>query len=95
MAYLMKRNPRRAYDKQGREIEPMTLGNMRSIRVRSVSATCDACSHEGVVNCDRWPEDLPVPDVALRLRCSQCGSKAIKATLHMPEYYETAAVVRL
>ena len=72
----------------------MTLGNMRSIRVRSVSATCDA-THEGVVNCDRWPDDLPMPDVALRLRCSQCGSKAIRAALHMPEYYATAAVVRL
>ena len=91
----MKRNPRRAYDSAGTEIAPMTLGNMRSIRVRSVSVTCDACSHEGVVNCDRWPDDLPVPDVALFLRCSQCGSKAIKASLNMPEYYATAAVARL
>jgi hypothetical protein len=23
------------------------------------------------------PDDLPVPDVALRLRCSACGSKRI------------------
>ncbi len=91
----MGRNPRRAYGNEGREIEPMTLGNMRSIRVRSVSGTCDACAHEGVVNCDRWPDNLPVPDVALRLRCSQCGSKAIKVALNMPEYYATAAVARL
>jgi hypothetical protein len=72
------RNPRRAYDKGGCEIPPMTLGNMRSLGVRSVSATCEKCSHEAGILVDALPDDLPVPDVALRLRCSACGSKAIK-----------------
>ena len=43
--------------------------------VRSVEATCEACRHEAVVNCDALPADMPVPDVVLRLKCSACGSK--------------------
>ena len=34
------RNPRPAYDHEGREIPPMTLGNMREHGVRAVLATC-------------------------------------------------------
>ena len=32
----MRRNPRRAYDADGREIGPMSLANMREHGVRSV-----------------------------------------------------------
>ena len=73
----MVRNPRRTYDEHGREIEPMTLANMREHGVRSVDATCEDCKHEAVVNVDSLPDEFPAPDVALRLRCSACGSKRI------------------
>src|SRR5688500_3126736 len=73
----MKRNPRRAYDAEGREIAPMSLANMREHGVRSVEATCEDCKHDAVVNVDSLPGDLYVPDVALRLRCSACGSRKI------------------
>ena len=65
------RNPRRAYDADGREIPPMTLVNMREHGVRSVEASCQeiGCHHHGVINVDH----LPVLDVALRLRCSACA----------------------
>jgi hypothetical protein len=43
MPAAMKRNPRRAYDADGREIEPMSLANLREHGVRSVEATCEAC----------------------------------------------------
>ena len=69
------RNPRRAYARDGTEIPPMDLANMRQNGVRSVEATCEACRHEAVVNCDALPADMPVPDVVLRLKCSACGSK--------------------
>ena len=72
------RNPRRAYDREGREIAPMTLGNMRSLGVRSVSATCEKCSHEAAILVDALPDDVPVPDVALKLRCSRCGARDVK-----------------
>jgi hypothetical protein len=73
----MKRNPRRAYDSEGREIEPMPLANMREHGVRSIDAECRDCKREALVNVDSLPDALPVPDVALRLRCSACGSKNI------------------
>jgi hypothetical protein len=75
----MTRNPRRAYDGQGREIPPMTLGNMREHGIRSIDAFCQAigCGHASTVNVNGMPDDLPVPDVGLRLRCSHCGGRAI------------------
>ena len=69
------RNPRRAYQ-DGREIEPMSLGNMRAQGVRSVWAECESCRHEAV-NVDRFADAVYVPDVALDLRCSKCRSKRI------------------
>ncbi len=74
------RNPRRAYDHEGREIRPMRLRNMRAHGVRAVLATCQetSCGHSGSVNVDHLPDDVPVPDVALRLRCSACGSRNVK-----------------
>jgi hypothetical protein len=42
-----------------------------------VNVECLRCQHEATVNVDALPDDLPVPDVALRLRCSACGSKRI------------------
>jgi hypothetical protein len=58
----MNRNPRRAYDEQGRELQPITVGWMRKQGMRSVAAYC---------------EELPVPDISLKLRCSLCGSRSI------------------
>ena len=72
-----RRNPRRAYDAEGREIAPMTLANMRENGVGSIQATCEACTHEATVDVSGLPEDVFVPDVALRLRCSGCGSKHV------------------
>jgi hypothetical protein len=33
------------------------------------------------------PADLAVPDVALRMRCSECGSRDIRTKMEMAEYY--------
>jgi hypothetical protein len=44
--------------------------------------------HEAVIDVSKLPLDLPCPDVALRLRCSACGSKRIRVRLNMVEYYE-------
>jgi hypothetical protein len=83
------KNPRRAYDEQKNEIKPMNLGNMRSLKVRSVWAEClaDRCRHEALVSVDRLPDDLPVPDVGLRFRCSKCGGRRIKT---MPDWSDLA-----
>ena len=39
----------------------MPAANMREDGVRSISATCETCQHEAVLNADRWPADMPVP----------------------------------
>jgi hypothetical protein len=56
---------------------PMTLANMRANGVRAVSATCEACGHKADVNVGALPETVTVPKAGQRLRCSQCGGKAI------------------
>jgi hypothetical protein len=48
----------------------MSLANMREHGVRSVDATCEDCKNEATVTVDSLPDDVPVPDVALKLRCS-------------------------
>jgi hypothetical protein len=55
----------------------MPAANMREDGVRSISATCETCQHEAVLNADRWPADMPVPDIGLKLRCSACGGREI------------------
>jgi hypothetical protein len=50
---------------------------MRENGLTTVEAVCEACKHEAVIKAERFPAALPVPDVALRLRCSVCRSKRI------------------
>jgi hypothetical protein len=56
------RNSRRAYDADGNEIPPMSLGNMREHGVRSVLALCQeaSCGHSASVSVDDLPDDFPV-----------------------------------
>jgi hypothetical protein len=56
---------------------PMTLANMRENGVRAVTATCEACGRSADVVVDALPESVTVPKAGQRLRCSQCGGKAI------------------
>jgi hypothetical protein len=83
------RNSRRAYDADDCEIEipPMSLGNMREHGVRSVLAICQeaSCGHSASINVDSLPDGFLVPDVALRLRCSACGTRNVKT---QPEWRE-------
>ena len=70
---------RRAKNKDGTTIPPMTLGNMRSLGVQRLEAICGEtlCGHAGAINASALPDDVAVPDVADRLRCSKCGSKNV------------------
>jgi hypothetical protein len=58
----------------------MTLGNMRSVDITRIDATCRAigCGHEAIVDVGGWPDEVPVPDVGLRLRCSAGGAKLVE-----------------
>jgi hypothetical protein len=51
----------------------MTLGNMRTKGVRSLSVNCWACHHQAVLAVDAWPDHVPVPSVGPRMVCTACG----------------------
>jgi hypothetical protein len=80
------RNPRRAYTADGAEIPPMTLGAMRGLGVQSIQAWCE-CRHGAIgIGIEAVSDDVPVPDLALRLRCSVRDSKAVKTRPDWTEY---------
>jgi hypothetical protein len=54
-------------------IEPMTLGNMRELGVRSLFVSCWNCHHQAVLSADRWPGDVAVPTFGPRMVCIGCG----------------------
>jgi hypothetical protein len=55
---------------------PMTLGNMRSLGVRSIAITCELCHHAAVLSVEPWPDDVPVPTFEPRMVCTRCGIRA-------------------
>ena len=83
------RNPRRAYDAEGQEIAPPTIGSLREQGETTAAVFCHApdCGRSAVISTDRFPADLPFPDIALRIRCSVCGSRAIGVMKDMAAYY--------
>jgi hypothetical protein len=85
------RNPRRAYDRDGKEIPPATVASTRALGMTTVTAFCEAqvCWRDAVIPLEGWAEATPIPDMALRLRCSQCGSQDIKIMLNVHELYAT------
>jgi hypothetical protein len=84
------RNPRRAYEADGREIEPPTVGSEMAKGFRTVTAFCEAagCGRNAPVELAAFPPSLPIPDIALRLRCTACGDRrGIKIHINVNELY--------
>jgi hypothetical protein len=54
-------------------IEPMTLGNMRQLGVRSLDVSCWNCHHQAVLSADRWPHEVAVPTFGPRMVCTRRG----------------------
>jgi hypothetical protein len=48
-------------------IEPMTLGNMRQLGVRSLPVSCWLCHHQAVLSADNWRDDISVPSFGPRV----------------------------
>ena len=70
-----RRNPRRAYDSSGREIEPVRVAGMAG--PRTVTAYCETlgCDHSARIDVAAWPGNIYVPDIGLHLRCASCGRR--------------------
>jgi hypothetical protein len=58
----------------------MRLSGMRALGVSAIIAYCEAqgFDHEATVDVSALSDEMPVPDVALKLRCSACGGRRIK-----------------
>lgn len=86
------RNPRGAYDDKGNEIPPATVASTRALGMTTVMAFCEAqnCYHGAVIRLDAWPEEMAIRDMALRPRCSKCGSWKIRMMLNVTELYAKA-----
>jgi hypothetical protein len=65
--------------------KPMTLGNMRSLGVRSLFAACRACGHKTKVNVDAWPDDVLVSSFGPHMRCRLCGNLGATAIPNLIE----------
>jgi hypothetical protein len=83
----MKRNPRRAYGKDGNEIASALVRDIKVLGCTTVCASCQQCGHEAVLDITDASDDRPVPDISLRLRCSRCNSRDIRTAMDMAEYY--------
>lgn len=51
----------------------MTLGNMRSLGVRSLAVTCELYNLGAVLPVDPWSDAVPVRAFAPRMVCTACG----------------------
>jgi hypothetical protein len=52
----------------------ITLGTMRSLGARFLSAICFQCRHQTLVNVDAWPNDATVASFEPKLQCTKCGN---------------------
>jgi hypothetical protein len=88
----LTRDPRRAYDEHRQEIPPITVDSSRASGLHTVSVFCEVrgCHQDAIVSLHGWPDDMPVPDLALRLRCSECGGRQIKIMINEGELYAKA-----
>jgi hypothetical protein len=56
------------------DLAPMTLANMRAIRIRTLSVHC-RCGRESEVNVDRFDGSLVVIRMHQHFRCGRCGQR--------------------
>jgi hypothetical protein len=53
----------------------MTLGGMRALGVTRLALWCAACRRGATAEVASLPDDLAVPELAGRYRCSECGAR--------------------
>jgi hypothetical protein len=85
----MNRNPRRVYDKDGREVRPATVASQAAQGLRCVEIFCNDCNHyRSGIDVGDLPGETAIPDICLRYVCSQCGSKNLMSRGDTHERYE-------
>lgn len=91
----MKRNPRRAYDEDGREIPHATVGSHLALGLRYVEIFCNVCKHhKNGIDVSGLPPETPIPDICLRYVCTRCGSKNLMSRGDTHEFYDSVSFMR-
>jgi hypothetical protein len=72
------------------EIEPMTLGNMRELGVRSLDVSCWNCQHRAVLSADRWPDNVAVPTFGPRMVVTGLSAPP-RARADFPRYWRSSS----
>jgi len=52
----------------------MTLANMRSLGIRSLSVRCYRCHHQALLDVDAYDDAVTVPSFVPRMVCTACGA---------------------
>jgi len=81
------RNPRRAYDSEGREIKPETVGSQLAAGIGKAEIWCNGCHHHAEVEIAHFPAATAVPDLCLRFHCSRCGGCNLSSRPSVIEHY--------
>ncbi|GJD66907.1 hypothetical protein [Methylobacterium frigidaeris] len=90
------RNPRRAYDEDGREIALPTAGGARAEGETTISTYCHDCHHHAVVSTDRFLADRStcsrssLPDT-----CIVKGEQSQSLKIHLQKNSIFRRVIRL
>lgn len=68
-------------------IEPLTIGQHLYAGYRLVEIHCVTCHHHASIDVSALPADLPIPDIALRARCTACGARHCTSRPDISEFY--------
>lgn len=88
------RNPRRAYEKDGRMIQPATVGSQRALGLHRAEIWCHDCVKYREVTTDDLPAELPIPDICLAHICHLCGGRNLMSRGSVHEHYQRADAYR-
>ncbi|AMJ63055.1 hypothetical protein [Bosea sp. PAMC 26642] len=69
-------------------IQPATVGDQLAQGRHRVEIWCNPCSRHVEVEIDTMAPDLPIPDIAMRFRCSVCGGRNLTSRMSIVEFYE-------
>jgi ribosomal protein L44E len=85
------RNPRRHFNSDGSMSLPATVGSQQALGLTRAEIWCSECHHHAEVSTEGLPDDLAIPDICLRYRCSKCRSKRLLSRPSVAEHYERLA----
>lgn len=69
-------------------MQPATVGSDRARGHQRAEVWCNDCHHHAEISMDGLPDDLPIPDICLRYRCSKCSSNKLMSRGSIEEHYE-------